>query len=37
MGVLEAVTDEGLRLLDEMSGHPSVARFREEGFEVITF
>jgi len=37
MGVLEAVQGEGLRLLDEMSGHPSMARYREEGFEIITF
>ncbi len=37
MGALEAVKAEGLRLLDEMSGHPSMARYRQEGFEVITF
>ena len=37
MGVLEEVKAEGLRLLDEMSGHPSMARYLEEGFEVITF
>lgn len=37
MGVLEEIKTEGLRLLDEMSGHPSIARYREEGFDVITF
>ncbi|MFH0813849.1 MAG: cytoplasmic protein [Pseudomonadota bacterium] len=37
MGVLEAVKHEGLALLDEMSGHPSIARYQEEGFEVIVF
>lgn len=37
MGTLKAVKAEGLRLLDEMSGHPSMARYREEGFEIITF
>ena len=37
MGSLEAVKGEGLRLLDEMSGHPSMARYREEGFEILTF
>jgi hypothetical protein len=37
MGTLEAAKAHGLRLLDEMSGHPSMARYREEGFEVITF
>jgi hypothetical protein len=37
MGTLEAAKAQGLRLLDEMSGHPSIARYREEGFEVFTF
>jgi hypothetical protein len=37
MGTLEAVRAEGLKLLDDMSGHPGMARYREEGFEVITF
>jgi hypothetical protein len=37
MGTIEAVKGEGLRLLDEMTGHPSMARYREEGFEIITF
>jgi hypothetical protein len=37
MGVLMEIEAEGLRLLDEMSGHPSMARYLEDGFEVITF
>lgn len=37
MGVLDAIKEEGLRLLDDMSGHPGMARYQEEGFEVITF
>ena len=37
MGVLQEIEAQGLRLLDEMSGHPSMARYLEEGFEVITF
>ena len=37
MGTLEAVKAQGLRLLDEMTGHPSMARYREEGFEIVTF
>lgn len=37
MGVLEGVKLQGLRLLDEMSGHPSMALYRENGFEIITF
>jgi hypothetical protein len=37
MGVLDAMRSEGIPLLDEMAGHPSMARYLEEGFEVITF
>jgi hypothetical protein len=37
MGTLEAVESQGLQLLDDMSGHPSMARYQDKGFEVITF
>ena len=37
MGVFDTVQSEGIPLLSEMSGHPSMARYREEGFEIITF
>ena len=37
MGTLEAAQAQGLRLLDEMSGHPSMGRYMEEGYEVIAF
>ena len=37
LGTLEAAKEQGLTLLDEMSGHPSMARYRDEGFEVISF
>jgi hypothetical protein len=37
MGTLDAAKQEGLKLLDDMSGHPSMARYQEQGFEVITF
>ncbi len=37
MGTLEALKDQGLALLDEMTGHPSMASYRDSGFEVITF
>ena len=37
MGTLEDARAQGLRLLDEMSGHPSMARYMEEGFEVVCF
>ena len=37
MGTLQAARDQGLVLLDEMNGHPSMARFREAGYEIVTF
>lgn len=37
MGVLEAVEAEGIVLLDEMSGHPSMGKYILEGYEIITF
>lgn len=37
MGSLEAAKEHGFRLLDEMSGHPSMAAYLRDGFEVITF
>ena len=36
-GVLDGVKQSGLTLLDEMSGHPSMARYKDEGFEIISF
>jgi Fe-S cluster biogenesis protein NfuA len=37
MGTLKDAETEGLRLLGDMSGHPGMFRYREEGFEIITF
>ena len=37
MGTLEAAQKEGLRLLDDMSGHPSMEVYRKAGFEIVTF
>lgn len=37
MGTLEAAKAQGLRLLNEMNGHPSIGRYLEEGYEVVTF
>jgi hypothetical protein len=37
LGVLEAVQAEGLTLLDEMRGHPSMAGWMDRGYTVITF
>lgn len=37
LGTLEAAKEQGLLLLDDMSGHPGMAAYREKGFEIITF
>jgi len=37
MGTLEAARSQGLRLLEDMSGHPSMAGFQRQGHRVITF
>jgi len=37
MGTLGAAKDQGLTLLDEMTGHPSMARYRNDGFEIVAF
>jgi len=36
-GAVESAREQGLELCDEMAGHPSVARFMEEGYAIITF
>ncbi|MEN3203112.1 MAG: cytoplasmic protein [Atribacterota bacterium] len=35
MGVLQEVVKEGIPLLDDMSGHPSIRRFAEAGYTVL--
>ena len=37
MKATAAVEAEGLTFLDEMSGHAGVARFLDQGYEIITF
>jgi hypothetical protein len=37
MGALEGVEAQGLPLCEEMKGHPSLAKYLEQGYEVITF
>lgn len=37
MGSLDAAREQGLNLLDEMNGHPSMAGFRDQGYDIITF
>jgi hypothetical protein len=36
-GSLEAALAQGLATCDEMSGHPSIARYMDAGFEVVIF
>ncbi len=37
MGTLEAAESEGITLLDDMAGHPSMSRYMDEGYNVISF
>ena len=37
MDSLDTVKAEGLRLNNEMSGHPSMAAYSDQGYEIITF
>lgn len=37
METLEAAKEEGLPLLADIAGHPAMARYRNEGFEIISF
>ena len=36
-GALESAEEQGLPICSEMSGHPSLSRYMEEGYEVIVF
>jgi hypothetical protein len=37
LGTLAEAQAQGLALLDDMSGHPGMAGFCEQGYEVVTF
>ena len=37
MGTLNAAESEGIRLLDDMSGHPSMGGYLTRGYQIITF
>ena len=37
MGALEGVKAQGLPLCNEMKGHPSLEKYMEQGYQVITF
>ena len=36
-GSLESAKEQGLLILDDMSGHPGFTRYLDRGYEVITF
>lgn len=36
-GTLESAEEQGLALLDDMQGHPSMARYLESGHTLVTF
>jgi hypothetical protein len=37
MGTLDLAKDQGLTILDDMTGHPSMALYRNDGFEIVSF
>ena len=37
LGTLEDAKAQGLTLLDDMLGHPSMSGYMDDGFEIITF
>jgi len=37
LGTLDAATELGLKHLGDVSGHPGMAAYRENGYEIITF
>jgi hypothetical protein len=37
MGSKKSALAQGLNLAGEMKGHPSISRYLDEGFEIITF
>jgi len=37
MDTLEAAKEQGLTLVDDMMGHPCMARYRDDGFEIVSF
>lgn len=37
LGTLDAAKEQGLTLLDDVSGHPGMSAYRDKGYEIITF
>jgi len=36
-GSLDSAKEQGLPICNEMSGHPSISRYRDEGYDVVVF
>ena len=37
METAKSAADQGLTLLDDMSGHPAISEFRNQGYEILIF
>ncbi|MGA1820938.1 MAG: DsrE family protein [Thermoplasmatota archaeon] len=37
MGSLDSALEQNLNICGELGGHPSIARYMEDGYEVLTF
>ena len=37
METVESALSQGLSLLEDMNGHPAIADYRDQGYDVITF
>ena len=37
MDAMDSAVEQGLELCDDMQGHPSIARYMEDGYEVLVF
>ena len=37
LGTLKDAESQGLMLLDDMSGHPSMSEYMDNGYEIVTF
>lgn len=37
LGTFESAKEQGLTILDDVSGHPGMASYRDNGYEIITF
>jgi hypothetical protein len=37
MGSLDSAKEQGLTIVGDMMGHPSLAQYIDDGYEIITF